>query len=621
LQDSLKSKVSSKSNELIDIKPGQTIEEAYVSLRTKPLMLAGQPKTETPILQSSQKVLLLPERSLRIIKEYLVQLSTLENPNISELREQNEELKRKGQELYEQIREQHVRDRVQGSEGENEAKGMLEAYQGLVQDARDHFDRVNSVIEEMTEEKANWSDEVMVLEKEQYKLFKEVLDQNRELEKFGQNEEGLQRILEAVTTFTDERLRKKEDMIDRQRKLIQELEDIIAGLRRAIEELGAKLEEVLKRLEELKRNTSSFGVKFAGPELEELLNKYLQASYTRRDCQDESEQLPIDWDLRFKNFVQESSSEVKNAMSEYPANKDFPGILEDWTQMATELYTLDVGLRADQRKQLAQIQRLGVLKTIQVDVNDIKTKLQDKNVKFNESLYADKIKEKRELIKQQKIEAQTLVTDLKTLRIMNLEFENLEKLGWSDIKETPEWAYYLELAANVKQHRILVGEEERSNENKKNCLGNKEDYIKRLRKEIELKLSMPKPLPQEAEPAPKPKAAKLNIDEVMAEYTKSSPVPVTKLDKDGNYLFGTKKINAKILDDALVIRVGGGYIGIQEFFEKYTQIEVVKINKEMEREAVDKYEQLHVYQDSVVRARLHDKKKAPFKVPAIGKQD
>jgi hypothetical protein len=46
------------------------------------------------------------------------------------------------------------------------------------------------------------------------------------------------------------------------------------------------------------------------------------------------------------------------------------------------------------------------------------------------------------------------------------------------------------------------------------------------------------------------------------------PLPVRRLG-DGNYIFGTKKIWAKILNGKLVIRVGGGFMSIEEFFECY----------------------------------------------------
>lgn len=55
------------------------------------------------------------------------------------------------------------------------------------------------------------------------------------------------------------------------------------------------------------------------------------------------------------------------------------------------------------------------------------------------------------------------------------------------------------------------------------------------------------------------------------------PVPIKKLG-NGYYIFGTRKIYAKILNGKLVIRVGGGYMVIDEFISTYADQELNKIN-------------------------------------------
>ena len=56
------------------------------------------------------------------------------------------------------------------------------------------------------------------------------------------------------------------------------------------------------------------------------------------------------------------------------------------------------------------------------------------------------------------------------------------------------------------------------------------------------------------------------------------PVPIRKLG-NGFYLFGTKKIYAKILNGKLVIRVGGGWMIIEEFISVYADSEMKKWGK------------------------------------------
>ena len=71
------------------------------------------------------------------------------------------------------------------------------------------------------------------------------------------------------------------------------------------------------------------------------------------------------------------------------------------------------------------------------------------------------------------------------------------------------------------------------------------------------------------------------VDELFADYINrlGCPVPVKRVGPN-MYNFGTKKISAKIINGRLVIRVGGGYMGIEEFMMYYGQQELAKIQKE-----------------------------------------
>ena len=69
------------------------------------------------------------------------------------------------------------------------------------------------------------------------------------------------------------------------------------------------------------------------------------------------------------------------------------------------------------------------------------------------------------------------------------------------------------------------------------------------------------------------------VDELLAKYINSMEinVPIRRLG-DGFYLFGTRKIFAKVLNNKLVVRVGGGYMNFGEFIDAYAMIELKKIN-------------------------------------------
>ena len=68
------------------------------------------------------------------------------------------------------------------------------------------------------------------------------------------------------------------------------------------------------------------------------------------------------------------------------------------------------------------------------------------------------------------------------------------------------------------------------------------------------------------------------VDRLLAQYINfnTCPVPIKRLG-GGYYLFGTRKIYAKVMNGRLVIRVGGGYMIIDEFISTYAEVEVKKI--------------------------------------------
>eukprot|EP00826_Nyctotherus_ovalis_P020032 TRINITY_DN16258_c0_g2_i2.p1 TRINITY_DN16258_c0_g2~~TRINITY_DN16258_c0_g2_i2.p1 ORF type:complete len:850 (-),score=223.39 TRINITY_DN16258_c0_g2_i2:122-2671(-) len=72
------------------------------------------------------------------------------------------------------------------------------------------------------------------------------------------------------------------------------------------------------------------------------------------------------------------------------------------------------------------------------------------------------------------------------------------------------------------------------------------------------------------------------IDQMIASYMNSSRCPVKlKRIAEGQYMFGTRKIFAKIQNDKLVIRIGGGYTMIEDFLATYTAPELNKLKKSL----------------------------------------
>jgi hypothetical protein len=69
------------------------------------------------------------------------------------------------------------------------------------------------------------------------------------------------------------------------------------------------------------------------------------------------------------------------------------------------------------------------------------------------------------------------------------------------------------------------------------------------------------------------------VDQAVAEYVNARDeplmVPLIREEKE-IYTFGTKKVFIRLEQGKIIIRVGGGYMQMEEFLEIYTPIELDK---------------------------------------------
>lgn len=74
------------------------------------------------------------------------------------------------------------------------------------------------------------------------------------------------------------------------------------------------------------------------------------------------------------------------------------------------------------------------------------------------------------------------------------------------------------------------------------------------------------------------------VDKRLAEFINNYPER-SKLkimfmrESEGVYQFGTKRVAVKVEKDSIKIRVGGGYLSIDEFLDQYTPVELEKLER------------------------------------------
>ena len=111
------------------------------------------------------------------------------------------------------------------------------------------------------------------------------------------------------------------------------------------------------------------------------------------------------------------------------------------------------------------------------------------------------------------------------------------------------------------------------------------------------------------------------IDKRIAEYINNYP-DRQKLkimfmrESEGVYQFGSKRVGVKVDKDKINIRVGGGYLSIDEFLDQYTPAELEKLERRdpmkrfSEKVAVSKTVQGHMVRDTSPQSPSKSPKKA-----------
>lgn len=70
------------------------------------------------------------------------------------------------------------------------------------------------------------------------------------------------------------------------------------------------------------------------------------------------------------------------------------------------------------------------------------------------------------------------------------------------------------------------------------------------------------------------------LAEFINNYPERSKLKIMFMrESDGVYQFGTKRVAVKVEKDNIKIRVGGGYLSIDEFLDQYTPVELEKLER------------------------------------------
>jgi hypothetical protein len=109
-----------------------------------------------------------------------------------------------------------------------------------------------------------------------------------------------------------------------------------------------------------------------------------------------------------------------------------------------------------------------------------------------------------------------------------------------------------------------------------------------------------------------------SVDKKLAEFINNYPER-SKLkimfmrESDGVYQFGTKRVAVKVEKDNIKIRVGGGYLSIDEFLDQYTPVELEKLER---KDPLKRFSEKVAVQKTIVNAGVREN--SPIRSPERG---
>ncbi|CAI2385407.1 unnamed protein product [Moneuplotes crassus] len=249
------------------------------------------------------------------------------------------------------------------------------------------------------------------------------------------------------------------------------------------------------------------------------------------------------------------------------------------------------GINTETNKLLKEIEVLDTKEFTDSNRNRVCDKLSEERESLDDKLqfYTD---EKNKVFK----ELQDSLSDLKERQFNVSEQEELLISLHEDIKK---------IRILIQEKRTIIVEieedihiaEERIEELQR-LIADRDQEIEDLLKQLAQRNTRIKQLTDtlgSAPPSPPKKVAYKakkgdEVDELLAKYIQDCPVPVKRLGS-GFYLFGTRKIYAKIMNGKLVIRVGG-YMVTQKFIETYSDQELIKIKSILEKEGLSSIDEI-----------------------------
>lgn len=515
--------------------------------------------------------------------------------------------------LKDQIsRLEHELEFVNGpAETHNIRYGLDEKYKRASTDFNNFVNEAEAGKKHVEDELTELRKKVSIRKNENSVLQKDIKDNENEISRLNNEIGKLSKDIEllkkrnedGIRVFEGERFKNEGDLVDLKKKAAEH-EHEVAKLKILIE----KSKNELDYLNSEKDKSKGQG---AQKKLEEFNSSINDAERKTKQLKDELDNLNKEW----TNRVSASSK-----LASIPTSKD------DGAETAKRISMLNKELTSKSR----ELEDLKSQKTIwERELADDGASLDDKIQRQRDELdelnrkYLSTLEEKNNIYEELSDQAKRLLAFNDTIQknaeqiaIQKQEIEFLKK----ELEQRAKLAGDAQYASSARRDLLFQLREEVASKNKiidgledtkleadelDRQLRDKESIIRELEAQVRNKQKTVRTVVKDTLRVERSSGGD-KVDEFLAEYLEhhDCPVPIQKI-SEGNYLFGTRKIFAKIMNGKLVVRVGGGYMGIDEFIESYGQSEYEKMELRRSR-GQNPF-------DDTIKSRSSDSSKSPVR--------
>jgi len=359
--------------------------------------------------------------------------------------------------------------------------------------------------------------------------------------------------------------------IQQQEKESEELQDLLRKNGDSMHELSNELKTQSQNIEDLHQEIDKENAVNLNTKVSKLIDELMLVDEKRRSAQDSLESAQRNWSMKLALFSNEASRRSREAAREKRIH-EIEKQISKIDQNSREIYGLQTEIDTIEAKFLTDTHRDIIDQELRRELDGIKLKVRwaedERRLSFEELQKLLQTLKECDIREMQETEIRELFTQIE-------ETKTLLKQRSQEIKE-------LETEISICNTKIeeilrLIQLKNQEIEELNEILQERNILIKNLKKQL-----------GKTEKSGYAAARGDQVDQMLADFLNmfGTKVPILRLG-GGFYLFGTRKIYAKIMNGRLVVRVGGGYMTIDEFVSSYEMSELKKLEKLAVREEVD----------------------------------